>query len=366
MDRYTSIVQDAFSRPVEFENPLCTKLAEEDRQFANLTEGQFKAVVRMRDFKRCSVCGGAGTGKTLLAIMEALRLERLERRVALICYNPPLAEFLATHADGVSFVGTFQSFCQFGLKAAGIKGAPGGAFEAYSDALSSGLVKAFDAIVVDEGQDFEDIWWITIMESIEKDGFLRVFFDDNQRVRKQGGSLPKELLPSVYLDDNVRNTRAVFEAFKGFYSSDNKVLPAGPVGRKVEWLSQANPTSLASVLGKTIHQLASVNRVKASDIVVLTPKDHSMSVLARMPTLGAYRLVHSTPTDPCEVRWETVADFKGLEASVVIVVETDHAFLQTPTFEAVLYVAFSRARSHLVVIGLDEDLKEIERLAIHL
>jgi Nuclease-related domain len=68
LDRYINIVLEAFARPVEFENPLCTKIADEERQIASLTEGQFKAVVRMRDFPRCSICGGAGTGKTLLAI----------------------------------------------------------------------------------------------------------------------------------------------------------------------------------------------------------------------------------------------------------------------------------------------------------
>jgi DNA helicase IV len=289
-----------------------------------------------------------------------------DRRVALICFNAPLADFLEQHAKGVSFVGTFRAFCDRGLQDAKQKVGSGDEFEAYTRAQGDGLIKKFEAIVVDEGQDFEDIWWIALLDSIDNDGFLRVFFDDNQRVRKEGGSLPKELLPAVYLDDNVRNTRAVFDAFKGFYHSENKVLPAGPVGRKVEWLSLTTPSELAKGLGKMIFQLASVNRVKASDIVVLTPKDPQNSRLSHVTLPGTYRLTHSPPTDQNQVRWETVANFKGLEASVVIVVEADHTFLNTSTAQAMLYVAFSRPRSHLVVIGLDEDLKEIERLAADL
>jgi superfamily I DNA and RNA helicase len=44
--------------------------------------------------------------------------------------------------------------------------------------------KLFDAIIVDEAQDFEDTWWIPLPELLRdpQDGVFYVFFDDNQRI----------------------------------------------------------------------------------------------------------------------------------------------------------------------------------------
>lgn len=39
----------------------------------------------------------------------------------------------------------------------------------------------YDAIIVDEGQDFEDTWWIGLLD-ILKDPEAGIFFDDNQRI----------------------------------------------------------------------------------------------------------------------------------------------------------------------------------------
>ena len=50
----------------------------------------------------------------------------------------------------------------------------------------------FDAIIVDEGQDFADGWWVTLEELLvnPEDGILFVFYDDNQRIFDQRGSYP--------------------------------------------------------------------------------------------------------------------------------------------------------------------------------
>ena len=49
-----------------------------------------------------------------------------------------------------------------------------------------------------------------------------------------------------------------------------------------------------------------------------------------------------------EIRLSSIHRFKGLESPVVVVAEVDES---AATNEALLYVAFSRARSHLVLIA---------------
>jgi hypothetical protein len=58
----------------ELRMPLGAALAEDDRQIVELTERQFKVLDWLSRARRVSVSGGAGTGKTLLALEKAKRL----------------------------------------------------------------------------------------------------------------------------------------------------------------------------------------------------------------------------------------------------------------------------------------------------
>jgi hypothetical protein len=66
----------------------------------------------------------------------------------------------------------------------------------------------FDAIVVDEGQDFLETYWVALQFALSDpdDGILYVFYDDNQRLYR--GGIPTGLVP-IHLDQNLRNTRTI-------------------------------------------------------------------------------------------------------------------------------------------------------------
>ena len=112
--------------------------------------------------------GGAGTGKTLLALEMATRLAESGRKVCLTCFNSPIAEWMKKHLAGLSgvTVGTFHSICGRLVSDAGIRcHSSGRAF--YDTELPSfalGVLEknggpVWDAVLVDEGQDFLDDWW---------------------------------------------------------------------------------------------------------------------------------------------------------------------------------------------------------------
>src|SRR5690606_28763865 len=72
----------------------------------------------------------------------------------------------------------------------------------------------YDAVIVDEAQDFADDWWQPVLKALrdEEEGGLYVYSDENQRIFARFGRPPVQLVPLV-LDHNLRNTRQIHDAF---------------------------------------------------------------------------------------------------------------------------------------------------------
>ncbi|MCL3836869.1 AAA family ATPase [Aeromicrobium duanguangcaii] len=180
---------------------------------------------------RVEVRGGAGGGKTVLALQQARELtrgqsgERKAQRVALICYSIGLAEYLKRQVANwprkhrPAFVGTFHEYGkQWG---AGDGERQDSLFweetlpEQMGD-LAEGLTDnlKYDAVIVDEAQDFADSWWRPVLKSLrdEEESGLYIYSDENQRIFARFGRPPVQLIPLV-LDHNLRNTRQIHDSF---------------------------------------------------------------------------------------------------------------------------------------------------------
>ena len=146
---------------------LSATLTDEGTALVRLTEEQFGILELLAAFPRVGVSGGAGTGKTLVAMERSRRLAADGRRVLLLCYNRGLAAYLKSRADGFT-VSTFHSLCDALSRSAGLPWpvAPEGsdAQTFWRDQAPSFLLQAldrlpderFDAVVVDEAQDFHE------------------------------------------------------------------------------------------------------------------------------------------------------------------------------------------------------------------
>ena len=90
--------------------------------------------------------------------------------------------------------------------------------------------KRFDAIVVDEGQDFLDSWWDPLLLSLadQAGGILYVLHDDNQNLYRRTTSFPGRML-EIPLQDNLRNTQKISELTTKFYRGA-PMRALGPVG----------------------------------------------------------------------------------------------------------------------------------------
>ena len=47
---------------------------------------------------------------------------------------------------------------------------------------SEEMGRVYDAIIVDEGQDFHENYWIALESLLKREGYLYIFFDDNQNI----------------------------------------------------------------------------------------------------------------------------------------------------------------------------------------
>ena len=112
-----------------------------------------------------------------------------------------------------------------------------------------------------------------------------------------------------------------------------------------------------SALRRTFHKLINEDSVLPEDIVVLTPFAKDNSGLTTAGTLGRFRLTTNWDIAPNEIYYTTIHSFKGLESPVIILTEIE-PLLQYHVQE-LLYVACSRARSHLVIICHTDMLPQI-------
>ncbi len=209
----------------------------------------------------------------------------------------------------------------------------------------------YEAIVVDEGQDLEEAWWVAVISALTADGVFYVFMDDNQRVHRSKSSPPIAAEHHFALHDNVRNTGAIFEKVKSFYEGPTGSRSRGPAGRPVAVKSYSSPDELRTTVADILNQLIDVERFAARDIAVLTTRATVESPLVGL-CVGKIRLTEKPEArNPGHVLFASIAGFKGLERPIIVLVDFDDSLLSSDRLHELCYVGFSRAKSHLILVG---------------
>ena len=123
--RGVDVVRDVFARSFEVA-PLATprlasRLAVQEARRLTLTQGQLKVLDFVSAHRRVAVRGGAGTGKTVLAVEKARRLAGEGFRTLLTCYNRQLADHLSRVCAGTDNldVMSFHQLCHRRVARAG-------------------------------------------------------------------------------------------------------------------------------------------------------------------------------------------------------------------------------------------------------
>ncbi len=359
------VLEKILAKPFQLRTPLGTVLSRDDAALQVLTQQQFHILRAIEAVPRAAISGGAGTGKTVLAMEEARRCAESGLRTLFVCYNHGLAtETRRRLKDGPPVaVMTFHELCAEMTRRAGIphpEGIP--ERQLFEDILPELLMQAFerlpdekfDAIIVDEGQDFLPLWWTAVESGLDPEGrgMFRIFYDNNQRVYASAVQVPEDVdLVPIRLTLNLRNTRRIHELVRQHYTG-HEIKAVGPEGVEVHWIKADTPGALARKISDSVARLNSLERVPPDDIAVLVSTEAAIDKIVPDSRLGEFRTIRCDEQSEGRIVVDSIRRFKGLERPVVVIAATPDTVIDTE----LPYVALSRARTHLIIVGADKVL----------
>jgi hypothetical protein len=369
----THLVEQVFARTATARPLLVARLAEEEKTRVRLTTQQAILLSALGGRRRVAICGGAGTGKTLLAVEKAKRLAAEGFRTLLVCYNRPLAEYLARVCEGTPDleVWSFHALCQDRCDRAKPLGrdllAEAAAANPSGDYFDIHLPLAlaystdvfpdrYDAVVVDEGQDFREEYWLPIemLLSSETESPLYLFYDQNQALYTRADSFPIKDPPFV-LTVNCRNTKSIHTVSYRFYRGE-VTSPPETEGLPVECEVAKTLTAQTWAIQRILNRLVLQERVPAGEVAILVAdpphKATYYDALCGLPLPAGLAWSQEDHYAERSVLVETVGRFKGLERGVIILWVDGRG--EASDGNEILYVGSSRAKSVLYVVGSSE------------
>lgn len=312
------------------------------------------------------IYGVPGSGKTIMLIYRARMLAEMGKRVLFLCYNEGLETHLIDELSNVENVRVIR----FGRWAMAQGTTPNNYdHEVFGDNLlkiiGSGFGDAgsFDAVLIDEGQDFAHSWFKCAINALSEPqiGDLMVAYDINQNlynaqlpiwsrlgIRAQGRT--------KRLTTNYRNTKQIAALAQTLCfpeSPGNDDQPAS-VALKPENCVRSGPVPIlvkASGLNSQIEKCADLVesmqrgtvetsagpfRASADEIMVLT---HTRDVKNQIHSVFRARKIPATVS--------TIHGSRGLQAKAVLIVNADS--LKPARDRSLLYVGLTRPEDFLAV-----------------
>lgn len=368
------VIKEIFARSFDVAPLVSVRLADQESQRLLLTRDQTKVLDFLRSRRRVAVSGGAGTGKTVLAVEKARRLATEGFSTLLTCYNRQLADNLASVCSSIPNleVLSFHQLCHRYIDRANKASGRDLVSEAkvtypgkdlYDVQIPNALAYAveilperYDAIVCDEGQDFREEFWVPLefLLSDYENSPLYVFFDDNQNLYARAGTFPIEDQPFT-LSDNCRNTTPIHIAAYKYYKGLSVNPPDNP-GDEIIFDAAEGRGQQAAKINSKIVDLIARQGVQPCDITVLIAdamhKNEYYSLLTRLPLPKPAVWLEEGERGKNTVLLDTIQRFKGLESQIVIIWGLDTIDLSRHS--ELLYVGMSRAKSLLTIVAKPE------------
>ncbi|HIF3714518.1 TPA: 3'-5' exonuclease [Escherichia coli] len=337
--------------------------------------------------------GVAGSGKTMILLFRCLYLaETTPGKILVLCYNITLASYLRECIESRGLksrvtVFHFHSWCASMIKRHGIqvtaegKDYPEKCFSALEDAVNSGTITdtGYDAVLVDEGHDFESRWLALIARLFDNASrSLLLMYDDAQSIYRRERALNFSLASvgiqaqgrTSVLPVNYRNTKRILHfayAFSREYfeKHQNREIPfvqpqaGGEEGTEPEILRCASESDEAvQVVGWLEKRYTLCGHW--SDMAVLCPAEFSVKHLKEVMTQRGIPYATCFDSEGKKkysrrkdvVHLLTYQSSKGLEFPYVAVINASFVHSGAADESEVipaLYVAFTRATRELLV-----------------
>lgn len=371
--KFQMLLRDCLMPRFRVFRPIGPDIARTAERLLELTEMQAEVFEGLYAQDRVLVEGVAGSGKTFLALHRALAFARQGRRTLLVCYNTELAAWTRREVDedestaeyrGLLTIRNFHALAKDLAADAGIPfrpasgGPPTDAFwtEEVPDLMEQATLapgfRGFDAVVVDEAQDFSLGWWYALTQSLlsEPKGPLYAFMDPNQSLWGQVQRPPIDFDARFTLKINCRNTRRIAAASASVLDLEPHVFARAPAGVPPRVLRASSPRQQKGLVVQELKSLLQREGITPRQMVVIGPASKERGSLADL------RDVEGVPLVTTAAEWRngggilvtTARSFKGLEADVVLLYDLGD-FSRLFRKED-LYVACTRAKVLLVAV----------------
>lgn len=349
--------------------PSMSNLIEENNFYFNrMTNEQSFLLDYLEEQEESAIQGGAGTGKTMLAVEKAKRLSE-DNKVVFLCFNRFLIDFLRDQYKNELTNVTFVNLNALAAKALQKERISNEDIHHFLNNIEDFTdVWKFKHIIIDEGQDFTDTSIELLKEiAVLQEGCFYVFFDKNQVVQQRDNlKWIKEMDCKLVLSRNCRNTLQIARtSTKPIGISENKLKMKMQVeGNQPYYFTAESQNQLIDWLNKRIQYYTSEG-VRKNQITILTTKTIESSKLKDIQKIGNYSLTNE-PNNK-HILFTTSRKFKGLESDVIFIIDIDKTTFCNEENRMVFYVASSRAKSQLELVTLltKEEEKDMVKEITH-
>jgi DNA helicase IV len=329
-------------------------IGEQEYYFNRMTNEQSNLLDFLEEQQMAVIQGGAGTGKTMLALEKAKRLSN-DDAVLFLCFNKYLLEYLKTNYSSLMpnvFFYNIPSLACSHLSASTV-----------SDELTTDFLNNFERyqwrykhIIVDEAQDFRETHLTSLAEIAQlNEGCFYAFYDKNQLVQQRNDLKWAENVECrLVLKMNCRNTMSIATTSNAPIGVEKVQMRRDVIGQTPNFYVAGDDEKALSLISDIIRGYTD-NGVQRKQIVILTTKKESNSILTNKSSIGTYPLTNNRIANG--IFFTTARKFKGLESDVVIMVDIDDESFESDEARRVLYVGASRAKHFLDFVAVLDDSK---------
>lgn len=335
--------------------PSASNIIEEnDYSFLQLTQEQKKVLDFISDQGNASIQGGAGTGKTFIAVEQAKRFSDYGE-VLFLCFNRYLYKHLENNCfhKNVEYLNIHTFINRYS-----------------SDNILSNeellkVLKTIDFselnykfIIIDEAQDFDNkILSLIVEKATESNIRCFVFYDKNQLLYSDKmPTILNDFECKLILNKNCRNTFKILSTTNSPMNLPIRTDEYCIEGIMPRLYISTDKDKIVNKIGESINNYLS-NGYKLDDIVILTLNTEDSSILSGVSKINNYDISHEKIEG--KLLFTTAKKFKGLESNIVILVDFNSDVIATDELTRLFYVSTSRARQLLDIFyyNINDDIK---------
>ena len=340
-----------------------------DQELVPLDRDQLERLELIAHNPRFLVRGGPGTGKTLLAREMMRRLLAESKRPVFVCSTKALAAGL--RADGIEEAWTVGELAARLLARAEVRMQDGAvaaqwtaetwqlaSLQAAMDAVPA-LGPLYDAVVIDEAQDFTSGDW-ELVKALAGDGPLWAFGDEAQGFWDDR-PLASGLFPASFILKKRYRCPEPLALFADQYRPRGHGAPdvgSAPID-EFRLVTIPSVGVLEERVANEIQKALGAGAARA-DVAVLSLGGQTRTKLCAGTKIGVHDVVRADDPNAADaVVADTFLRFKGLERPWIIVVELA---LGKRKYDVRAHVALTRATVGCVIVATQDEVDSDPRL----